>query len=190
MTAETPLNNPPDSEPIVLQAVDITYTRRNTSILKGIDMDVRAGEILGVIGPGSAGKTVFLNILSGKLKATAGSIQLSGADISTLSRRKRTRAGISSCTYAAPDSMVLQLATAIDSKPLVVLIDEPYKHVHPEAPEINAIRTMIKTLTDMGAALVIASRNRVDTLNYVDRAYLVEAGSVLREGTSDFLLEP
>jgi len=44
----------------------------------GIDLDVRAGEIFGLIGPDGAGKTSVFHILGGVMKATAGTVELLG----------------------------------------------------------------------------------------------------------------
>ena len=47
----------------------------------GVDLDVRAGELVGVIGPNGAGKTTFFHTLSGVLAPTAGRIVVAGEDL-------------------------------------------------------------------------------------------------------------
>ena len=54
------------------------------SILKGIDLDITAGETVGVLGPSGAGKTSLLMIMAGLESLTGGSIALAGQDITTM----------------------------------------------------------------------------------------------------------
>jgi len=65
-----------------------------TPILQGIDMEVRQGEIVGIIGRNGAGKTTLMRCLIGLLPALRGTIALHGADITALSADARARAGI------------------------------------------------------------------------------------------------
>jgi branched-chain amino acid transport system ATP-binding protein len=60
----------------------------------GVDLDLHAGEILGLIGPNGSGKTTLVNCISGVLPSTAGTISLEGRDITTWSRVRRARAGL------------------------------------------------------------------------------------------------
>ncbi len=60
----------------------------------GVDIAIEDGENLAIIGPNGAGKTTFLNICTGYLKPTKGSVHFAGQDITTYSPRKITRLGI------------------------------------------------------------------------------------------------
>jgi branched-chain amino acid transport system ATP-binding protein len=60
----------------------------------GVDVDVAPGEFLAIIGPNGSGKTTFLNLCTGYLKPTAGTITLAGRDIAGLTPRVITRLGI------------------------------------------------------------------------------------------------
>lgn len=59
-----------------------------------IDFDLHAGERLAVVGQNGAGKTTFINIVTGYLKPTAGTVLLAGGDITGLSPRDITRRGV------------------------------------------------------------------------------------------------
>lgn len=60
----------------------------STPALKPCDLQVRAGEVLAVIGPSGAGKTTLLQALACALRPSAGSLQLGGVDPWTLPRRQ------------------------------------------------------------------------------------------------------
>ncbi len=62
--------------------------------LKGIDLEVRQGELVALIGANGAGKTTFLRALSGVQPMSAGSIHFNGRDISRLRSDLRVRQGI------------------------------------------------------------------------------------------------
>jgi branched-chain amino acid transport system ATP-binding protein len=59
-----------------------------------VSLEVRVGEVHAVIGPNGAGKTTLIDMLSGDLAPTAGSIVYRGSDISRLTPERRARLGI------------------------------------------------------------------------------------------------
>ncbi len=60
----------------------------------GVAIELRKGKVHAVLGPNGAGKTTLINLLSGDLRATAGSIEYKGGDITALSPDRRSRIGI------------------------------------------------------------------------------------------------
>ena len=73
--------------------------------LKGIDIDVDAGELVMVMGPSGNGKTTMLNCLSGLDEIDAGSVYVDGVEIHTMPRRRSGRSigrgGWVSCSRAS-----------------------------------------------------------------------------------------
>jgi len=59
-----------------------------------VNLEVKEGQNLAIIGPNGAGKTTFLNICTGWLKPSAGSVHFRGKDITRLSTRQICRLGI------------------------------------------------------------------------------------------------
>src|SRR5271163_6726 len=57
--------------------------------LRGIDLEVRAGEIFGFVGPNGAGKTTTMNVLLGYVQPTAGTASLFGIDVRQPIARQR-----------------------------------------------------------------------------------------------------
>lgn len=63
--------------------------------VNGIDFDVAEHQVLGLIGPNGSGKSTTLNLISGALPLTSGTISLRGATISGLAAQDITRRGVS-----------------------------------------------------------------------------------------------
>jgi branched-chain amino acid transport system ATP-binding protein len=78
----------------ILQARGITKRFAGILALDGVDLDVDAGERVGLIGPNGAGKTTLFNCLLGVLRPERGSVQLDGEDLSRLPVHQRARRGM------------------------------------------------------------------------------------------------
>jgi branched-chain amino acid transport system ATP-binding protein len=78
----------------VLRASGLALSIGGATILDGVDLDVTAGELIGVIGPNGAGKTTLFNVLSGIVTPTAGRVHLAGQDVTDRSVVQRARAGL------------------------------------------------------------------------------------------------
>ncbi len=63
-------------------------------VLQGVDIDVRPGEIVAIIGRNGVGKSTLMKTLVGLLTVTAGSIRFSGQQVEQLAAHKRARRGI------------------------------------------------------------------------------------------------
>ena len=62
--------------------------------LKGVDLEIRRGEIFALLGPNGAGKTTLINIICGTVNPTSGSVQVDGHDIIRDYRAARSRIGL------------------------------------------------------------------------------------------------
>ncbi|NUZ07990.1 ABC transporter permease subunit [Piscinibacter koreensis] len=69
--------------------------------LAGVDVDVREGEILGLLGPNGSGKSTFINVVSGHYEPTGGQIVFEGRDLTGFAAHRIAAAGISR-TYQIP----------------------------------------------------------------------------------------
>jgi branched-chain amino acid transport system ATP-binding protein len=78
----------------LLQCVGVQHRFGDFVAARGLDLTVRQGEIIGIIGANGAGKTTLFNIISGYLKPTAGRILLRGADVTGLPPRILARQGV------------------------------------------------------------------------------------------------
>ena len=66
----------------------------DTTVLRGITLDVPAAGVLAVLGPNGAGKTTLLRAISGQIRLSRGRITFAGADIGTCSPSQRVRLGL------------------------------------------------------------------------------------------------
>ena len=76
-----------------IEADKLTKRFRKTEAVRGIDLDIAPGEIYGLIGPDSAGKTTTIRMLAGVMKPTAGSARVSGLDTSRQAEQLREQVG-------------------------------------------------------------------------------------------------
>src|SRR5437660_620373 len=125
-----------------LRSLDAGYG--SFQALFGVDLDVKAGEAVGVIGPNGAGKTTLMRVISGLIRPTKGTIAMEGTDV-----------------LATPAHRIVSLGIA---------------HV----PENRRLFP--------GLTVLIVEQNVQQVLKVVDRAYLLEAGSIRSSGTSEEML--
>ena len=81
------------TEPI-LQVRRLAKTFGGLAAVAEVSLDVNVGELHAVIGPNGAGKTTLINMLSGDLSPSAGSIRFGGDEVAHLSPERRSRLGI------------------------------------------------------------------------------------------------
>jgi len=89
-------------------------------------------------------------------------------------------------TLSGGERRRLEITRALVTNPSLILLDEPFSGVDPLA--VNDVQQIVIELKRRGLGILITDHNVRETLAVVDRAYLLCDGKVLREGTSDFLV--
>lgn len=89
-------------------------------------------------------------------------------------------------TLSGGERRRLEITRAMVTNPLLILLDEPFSGVDPLA--VYDVQQIIMDLKRRGLGILITDHNVRETLAVVDRAYLICEGKVLREGTSEFLI--
>jgi putative ABC transport system ATP-binding protein len=72
------------SQHIAIDARDVTLALGHVEILRGVDLVVRQGEVVALLGPSGSGKSSLMAVLSGLEQASSGSIGVAGADFGAL----------------------------------------------------------------------------------------------------------
>jgi branched-chain amino acid transport system permease protein len=86
---------------VLLDVRGLSKSFRGLRALDGVTLQVREGEILGLLGPNGSGKSTFINVVSGHFLPDDGEVKLLGRDIAGLPAHEIARAGIAR-TYQIP----------------------------------------------------------------------------------------
>ncbi len=89
-------------------------------------------------------------------------------------------------TLSGGERRRLEITRALVTNPSLILLDEPFSGVDPLA--VYDVQQIITDLKSRGLGILITDHNVRETLAVVDRAYLICEGKVLREGSSEFLI--
>ncbi|MDP3490107.1 MAG: ABC transporter ATP-binding protein [Phenylobacterium sp.] len=114
------------SEPPILsvRGLERTYVTgdRSLTVLRGVDLDVSPGEIVGLIGPSGSGKSSLLHAAGLLERPNAGQIFIEGRDCSTLNERARTRVRLGSIGFVYQFHHLLAEFSALDNVALPMMI--------------------------------------------------------------------
>jgi lipopolysaccharide export system ATP-binding protein len=80
----------------------------------------------------------------------------------------------------------VEIARALATDPKFILLDEPFAGVDPIS--VNDIKSIVSQLKSRGLGVLITDHNVRETLDICDRAYIVNAGSIIAEGDTDTVL--
>ncbi|KRB73357.1 hypothetical protein ASE01_20215 [Nocardioides sp. Root190] len=102
----------------VLAASGLACNAGKRTVLSDIDFDVRAGEVLGLIGSNGTGKSTLLRVLAGVRPAAAGQVLLKGRPLSSVSSRERARQiAFVAQEEAAPSDLLVSEMVALGRVP-------------------------------------------------------------------------
>lgn len=80
-----------DGGGLVVRGLVAAHRRRGKAILEGIDLEVRPGEVVGILGPNGCGKSTLLKTLCGIIKPRTGSMMADGIDLTAMRPSKRAK---------------------------------------------------------------------------------------------------
>jgi lipopolysaccharide export system ATP-binding protein len=81
----------------------------------------------------------------------------------------------------------VEIARALATEPRFILLDEPFAGVDPIS--VNEIKSIIKALSARGIGVLITDHNVRETLDICELAYIVSAGSVMAQGSTQEILD-
>lgn len=75
----------------MLQIKDLRYTIEGKEILKGVNLDIKKGSFVGIIGPNGCGKTTLLKNIYRELKPSAGAVYIGGIEVSGIKNKELSK---------------------------------------------------------------------------------------------------
>jgi branched-chain amino acid transport system ATP-binding protein len=226
-------------DPRMLELRKVNAGYGSFQALFGVDLDVKAGEAVGVVGPNGAGKTTLMRVISGLIRPRSGSIGMQGIDVLAtpphrivglgiahvpenrrlfpgltvednlrmgafmpeararhdqrlafvfdlfprLKERRHQLAG----TMSGGEQQMCAIGRALMSDPKLLLLDEPSAGLAPVV--VQQVFELVKRIRASGLTVLIVEQNVQQVLKVVDRAYLLEAGTIRASGASADLLQ-
>jgi lipopolysaccharide export system ATP-binding protein len=217
----------------ILRGIRLAKSYDQRLVVKGMTVEVRSGETIGLLGRNGAGKTTTFQMMVGLVKPDSGQILLDDKDISdrptheravmgitylpqegsvflrasvednlrmileltTQSRKDRERLakdllaelGLSALAKQKAHSLSggerrrLEICRSLILKPKFLLLDEPFTGIDPLT--IIELQKILMRLRDKDIGIVISDHNVRDTFRIVGRAYIIEEGEILIEGS-------
>ncbi|MDP4725128.1 MAG: LPS export ABC transporter ATP-binding protein [Pseudomonadota bacterium] len=170
----------PDLGKIYLNGDDITHTPlyfrarsgigylpQDASIFRGMTVEENILAALELYEKDYDKRQTFLNLLLDEFSIS----HLRGSPAIALSGGERRR---------------VEIARALATRPHFLLLDEPLAGIDPIA--VGEIREVILHLKSLGIGILITDHNVRETLDIVDRAYIIAGGQVLCEGTPEEII--
>ncbi|MBD3669397.1 MAG: ATP-binding cassette domain-containing protein [Gammaproteobacteria bacterium] len=77
-----------NKDDILVKIRGMSFGYAGRQIFDNVDLDIRRGQITAIMGPSGTGKTTLLRLIGGQLKPTAGTIEVDGLNVPTLSHRE------------------------------------------------------------------------------------------------------
>jgi lipopolysaccharide export system ATP-binding protein len=139
----------------------IGYLPQEASIFRGLTVEQNIRGVLEVVEPDGNQRDAILEDLLAEF---------------SLAHLRRTPA----MALSGGERRRVEIARALASHPNFILLDEPLAGIDPIA--VNDIRELVLHLKDRGIGVLITDHNVRDTLEIVDRAYIIHEGVVLMEG--------
>jgi len=165
----------PDEGQVIMDGHDVTslpmyrrarlglgYLPQEASIFRGLNVEDNIRAALEVVEPVRDRREQMLD----SLLAEFGISHLRRAPALALSGGERRRC---------------EIARALATHPAYILLDEPLAGIDPIA--VGEIRDLVKHLKDRGIGVLITDHNVRETLEIIDRAYILHDGQVLMEGS-------
>ncbi len=208
---------------------------RRRPIIRDVNLDLKRGEVVALLGPNGSGKTTCFYTIAGLVMPDGGQVQVDGRDVTNYPMYRRAKLGIGylpqersifqglnvednilaileiverdrskrrerleelldefsiahlrrtpSVALSGGERRRCEIARSLAADPKYLLLDEPFPGIDPIA--VGDIRELVIELKDRGIGVLITDHNVRETLQIVDRAYILHDGTVLMSGSAD-----
>ena len=203
-------------------------------VLWGVDLDVRPGETVLLLGANGAGKSTLLKSIAGAERPRAGTVTFDGTRIDGQPQHVITAGGIAFVpenrrlfprlsvsdnlrlgsylyrsqsdrdapldlvfnlfprlgerleqraeTLSGGEQQMLAIGRALMTRPRLLMLDEPSQGIMPKL--VDEIFQAVKRIRDAGMTVLIVEQRMAECLEIADRAYILQTGRVLMQGTA------
>ena len=121
-TTSAPATARADAADTMIHATGLRKNFGATEALRGIDLDVRRGEVLAVMGPSGSGKSTLIHCLAGVLTPDEGYVVVDGVDLGSLSADARARLRLERIGFVFQFGQLLPDLNAVDNVALPLLM--------------------------------------------------------------------
>ncbi|MDE0695987.1 MAG: LPS export ABC transporter ATP-binding protein [Boseongicola sp.] len=208
---------------------------RRRPIIRDVNLDLKRGEVVALLGPNGSGKTTCFYTIAGLVMPDGGQVRVDGRDVTNYPMYRRAKLGIGylpqersifqglnvednilaileivekdrskrrerleelldefsiahlrrtpSVALSGGERRRCEIARSLAADPKYLLLDEPFPGIDPIA--VGDIRELVIELKDRGIGVLITDHNVRETLQIVDRAYILHDGTVLMSGSAD-----
>lgn len=140
MTTTETVSNTAVALALSARGVEKTYhsTEPPTTVLSGVDLDVRDGEFVAVMGASGSGKSTLLYAISGMDRPTAGTVVIDGRDLTTLNDREMSQVRLTQMGFVFQQAYFLANLNIRDNILLPALKADP-KHKNEATERVDAL---------------------------------------------------
>ena len=155
--------------------------------LRGVDLEVRRGEILGFLGPNGAGKTTTIRCLLDLIRPDAGTIRILGLDPGADSVAVRRRVGYLPGELSLEANLTAEgVIQALMARPDLLLLDEPTSGLDP-LMQREVYRLLGEAKAD-GATIFFSSHIIGEVEAIAERVAIIRQGIIVEEAEPDSLV--
>jgi ABC-2 type transport system ATP-binding protein len=182
----------------VIQITNLKKTYQNgnekNQVLKGINLNINPGQIIGYIGPNGAGKSTTVKIMCGLLDSFSGEVLVNGTDIKKdpvkiksqlkhfeIENTAHQRVG----SFSKGMKQKVLIISALLHEPEILFMDEPLSGL--DANAVIKVKEMITQMANEGKTIFYSS-HLMDIVEKVsNRIILINEGNIIADGTFDEL---
>ena len=180
---------------VLVELRDVRFAYGERQILRGVDLSVRAGQVVAIMGGSGSGKTTLLRLIGGQLRAGGAfplreHTDLPNALIRDLVLMKLQAVGLRGAYDRMPAELSggmarrVALARAVALDPMLIMYDEPFAGLDPIS--LGIVGQLVRRLNDaLGAASILVTHDVHESLEIVDYVYFVSDGRIVAQGTPE-----